>query len=96
MPRTITYFWVYVVVTAVGLFYSSKTVRTAAERGAGHHWSEGRLEVSAETTPRKKNIGLVMLSLVSGIACMPVAVFVHTAAGLALASASVWAIYAAG
>lgn len=51
--------------------------------------------MSAVMTP-KKNIGLVMVSLVAGIACMPVAVFVHTAAGLALASASVWAIYAAG
>jgi hypothetical protein len=47
-------------------------------------------------TAKKKNIPLVLTSMVAGTACMPVAGFVSTALGIGLAAISVYAIYIAG
>ena len=44
----------------------------------------------------KKSIPLALASMVAGIACMPVASFISTALGVALAAMSVVLIYAAG
>jgi len=44
----------------------------------------------------KKSIALALGSMVAGIACMPVAGLISTAAGLGLATLSVVLIYAAG
>lgn len=43
-----------------------------------------------------KNAFLALSSMAAGIACMPVAAFISTAAGLGLATLSVWLIYLAG
>ena len=47
-------------------------------------------------TTKKKNIPMVIVSMVTGAACMPVAGFVSTALGIGLAGLSVFLIYAAG
>jgi len=44
----------------------------------------------------KKSVPLALASMVAGIACMPVAGFISTALGVALAAMSVVLIYAAG
>ncbi len=44
---------------------------------------------------KKKSVGWALGSLVAGVACMPAAAFIHTIAGLALATASVWMIFVA-
>jgi hypothetical protein len=45
---------------------------------------------------KNKNAFLALSSMVAGVACMPVAVFFSTIAGLALATLSVYLIYLAG
>ena len=47
-------------------------------------------------TTKKKNIPMAIASMVAGVACMPVAGFVSTTMGLALAGLSVYFIYIAG
>lgn len=47
-------------------------------------------------TTKKKSIPLAIASMVTGVACMPVAGFVSTALGLSLAGLSVYFIYIAG
>lgn len=43
-----------------------------------------------------KGVVLAISSMIAGIACMPVAAFFSTAAGLGLATLSVYLIYIAG
>lgn len=45
---------------------------------------------------KKKSIPLALASMAAGVACMPVAGFISTALGVALAAISVALIYAAG
>jgi len=45
---------------------------------------------------KKKSVGLALSSLVAGVACLPVAAFFSTVAGLTLATLSVVFIYLAG
>jgi len=47
-------------------------------------------------TTKKKSIPLAIASMVAGVACMPVAGFLSTSLGLALAGLSVYFIYIAG
>jgi hypothetical protein len=44
----------------------------------------------------KKSVPLALASMAAGLACMPVAGFINTALGVALAAMSVYLIYAAG
>ena len=45
---------------------------------------------------KNKNALLALTSMVAGIACMPVAAFFSTIAGLTLASLSIYLVYLAG
>jgi hypothetical protein len=47
-------------------------------------------------TTKKKSIPLAIASMVTGVACMPIAGFVSTALGVCLAGLSVYFIYIAG
>ena len=47
-------------------------------------------------TQKQKSAALALGSMAAGIACMPVAAFVSTVAGMGLATASVYMAYAAG
>ncbi|KAF0192746.1 MAG: hypothetical protein FD165_516 [Gammaproteobacteria bacterium] len=45
---------------------------------------------------KNKNAFLALTAMVAGVACMPVAAFFSTVAGLTLATMSVYLIYLAG
>ena len=45
---------------------------------------------------KNKNAFLALASMIAGVACMPVAAFFSTVAGLTLASLSIYLVYLAG